>query len=137
MYTKLVPHQLGNRQLAIAILVPQLCSRSHQSPHLVALISINSRRGSHSCSLIFFRVSCFSQSLARAPDKGHDSSPTLTAATVANRAVMPSGKPLQRQVRGEMQMVSICLISLLVTESHITRVENIEHVYNYVCTEFL
>ena len=32
MYTQLVPHQLGNRQLAIAILVPHLCSRSCQSP---------------------------------------------------------------------------------------------------------
>ena len=94
MYTQPVLHHLGNRQLAIAISVPQLCSRSHQSPNLAALMSITSGRGSHSCSLIFFRASCFSQSVARAPDEVHDLSPTLTATTEANRATMPSGKPL-------------------------------------------
>ena len=54
------------------------------------------------------------------PNEVHDSSPTLTAATVANRAAMSSRKPLQRQVRGDMQMVLICSISILVTGSHIT-----------------
>ena len=46
---------------------------------------------------------------------------------------MPTRKPLQRQVRREMQMVLICLISILVTGSHITQVKNIEHVYYYIC----
>ena len=137
MYTQLVPHLLGNRQLAIVISVPQLCNKSHWSPHLVALISINSGRGSHSCSLIFFRESCFSQSAARAPDEVHDLSPTLTATTVANRAAKPSRKALQRQVREEMEMVSICSISILVTGSCITWLKNIKHVYYYICSEII
>ena len=60
--------------------------------------------------------------------------PPFTATPAANRATMPRGKPQQRQVKGEIQKVLICSISILVTGSHITRVKNIEHVYYCICT---
>ena len=49
---------------------------------------------------------------------------------------MPRGKPLQRQVKGDIQMVLICSISSLVTEatSHELKISN---VFYYVCIEFI